>query len=193
MWWATFDLSCMPELSMKDLDVITIPSKDVVMVHEPKQKVDLTRYLENQTFRFDYAFDDSSTNEMVYRFVASNRWWFTEVASHQLIRAVWCTVLQYWISRFHPRFTARPLVETIFERGMATCFAYGQTGSGKTHVSNNVWFKSQIYVPLLQIKHPIKNTYFLPLHEVKKCALCFRPWVEISLGRTRIALKEFTH
>uniref|UniRef100_H3DD93 Kinesin-like protein n=1 Tax=Tetraodon nigroviridis TaxID=99883 RepID=H3DD93_TETNG len=85
------------ELSMKGLDVITIPSKDVVMVHEPKQKVDLTRYLENQTFRFDYAFDESSTNEMVYRF------------------------------------TARPLVETIFERGMATCFAYGQTGSGKTH------------------------------------------------------------
>uniref|UniRef100_A0A8C1M7X9 Kinesin-like protein n=1 Tax=Cyprinus carpio TaxID=7962 RepID=A0A8C1M7X9_CYPCA len=85
------------ELTVKDLDVITIPSKDVVMVHEPKQKVDLTRYLENQTFRFDYAFDDSTTNEMVYRF------------------------------------TARPLVETIFDRGMATCFAYGQTGSGKTH------------------------------------------------------------
>ncbi|XP_023121809.2 kinesin-like protein KIF2A isoform X2 [Amphiprion ocellaris] len=85
------------ELSVKDLDVITIPSKDVVMVHEPKQKVDLTRYLENQTFRFDYAFDENSTNEMVYRF------------------------------------TAQPLVETIFERGMATCFAYGQTGSGKTH------------------------------------------------------------
>uniref|UniRef100_H0WGL7 Kinesin-like protein n=1 Tax=Otolemur garnettii TaxID=30611 RepID=H0WGL7_OTOGA len=85
------------ETQMKDLDVITIPSKDVVMVHEPKQKVDLTSYLENQTFRFDYAFDDSAPNEMVYRF------------------------------------TARPLVETIFERGMATCFAYGQTGSGKTH------------------------------------------------------------
>ncbi|XP_013863872.1 kinesin-like protein KIF2A isoform X2 [Austrofundulus limnaeus] len=85
------------EVTMKDLDVITIPSKDVVMVHEPKQKVDLTRFLENQTFRFDYAFDESTTNEMVYRF------------------------------------TARPLVETIFERGMATCFAYGQTGSGKTH------------------------------------------------------------
>uniref|UniRef100_A0A8C1VKW3 Kinesin-like protein n=1 Tax=Cyprinus carpio TaxID=7962 RepID=A0A8C1VKW3_CYPCA len=91
------------ELTVKDLDVITIPSKDVVMVHEPKQKVDLTRYLENQTFRFDYAFDDTSTNEMVYRF------------------------------------TARPLVETIFERGMATCFAYGQTGSGKTHVTRDVF------------------------------------------------------
>ncbi|KAM9329203.1 kinesin-like protein KIF2A isoform 2-T2 [Gastrophryne carolinensis] len=85
------------ETTVKDLDVITIPSKDVVMVHEPKQKVDLTRFLENQTFRFDYAFDETAPNEMVYRF------------------------------------TARPLVETIFERGMATCFAYGQTGSGKTH------------------------------------------------------------
>ncbi|XP_060788679.1 kinesin-like protein KIF2A [Neoarius graeffei] len=85
------------ELTGKELDVITILNNGVVMVHEPKQKVDLTRYLENQTFRFDYAFDDLATNEMVYRF------------------------------------TARPLVETIFERGMATCFAYGHTGSGKTH------------------------------------------------------------
>ena len=33
------------------------------------------------------------------------------------------------------RHTAKPLVQTIFEGGMATCFAYGQTGSGKTHVS----------------------------------------------------------
>lgn len=31
------------------------------------------------------------------------------------------------------RYTAKPLVATIFEGGMATCFAYGQTGSGKTH------------------------------------------------------------
>lgn len=69
--WKSF-LCCVSELTMKDLDVITIPSKDVVMVHEPKQKVDLTRYLENQTFRFDYAFDDSTTNEMVYRFVWSS-------------------------------------------------------------------------------------------------------------------------
>ncbi|EHH61618.1 hypothetical protein EGM_19622 [Macaca fascicularis] len=98
------------ETQMKDLDVITIPSKDVVMVHEPKQKVDLTRYLENQTFRFDYAFDDSAPNEMVYRF------------------------------------TARPLVETIFERGMATCFAYGQTGSGKTHVFDLLNRKTKLRV-----------------------------------------------
>ena len=30
-------------------------------------------------------------------------------------------------------YTAAPLVATIFDKGMATCFAYGQTGSGKTH------------------------------------------------------------
>uniref|UniRef100_A0A6Q2XBH7 Kinesin-like protein n=1 Tax=Esox lucius TaxID=8010 RepID=A0A6Q2XBH7_ESOLU len=65
--WSVNISVCVLELSIRDLDVITIPSKDVVMVHEPKQKVDLTRYLENQTFRFDYAFDDSTTNEMVYR------------------------------------------------------------------------------------------------------------------------------
>lgn len=85
------------ELQRKDVDVVTIPSKDLTVVHEPRQKVDLTRYLENHIFRFDYAFDETATNELVYRY------------------------------------TARPLVHTIFEGGMATCFAYGQTGSGKTH------------------------------------------------------------
>lgn len=85
------------EAAMKDLDIITIPSAHVVLVHESKQKVDLTRYLENQTFCFDHAFDDTASNELVYKF------------------------------------TAQPLVESVFRRGMATCFAYGQTGSGKTY------------------------------------------------------------
>jgi len=85
------------ELAKKDIDVVTIPTKDMLIVHEPKTKVDLTRYLENHCFRFDYAFDETVDNEMVYRY------------------------------------TAKPLVQTIFEGGMATCFAYGQTGSGKTH------------------------------------------------------------
>lgn len=66
-------------------------------MHEPKHKVDLTKYLENQNFRFDYVFDEACNNDIVYKF------------------------------------TAKPLVKTIFEGGMATCFAYGQTGSGKTH------------------------------------------------------------
>lgn len=85
------------ELARKEVDVISVVTKDTLIVHEPKQKVDLTKYLENQHFRFDYAFDESCTNELVYKF------------------------------------TAKPLVKTIFEGGMATCFAYGQTGSGKTH------------------------------------------------------------
>lgn len=85
------------ELSRREADVITIPNKDHVIVHEPKVKVDLTKYVENQNFRFDYALDENANNEMVYRYAA------------------------------------RPLVDCIFEGGMATCFAYGQTGSGKTH------------------------------------------------------------
>ncbi|XP_047528910.1 kinesin-like protein Klp10A isoform X3 [Vanessa atalanta] len=85
------------ENAKKEVDVISVPTKDQMIVHEPKNKVDLTKYLENQKFRFDYAFDDSCTNEVVYKY------------------------------------TAKPLVQTIFEGGMATCFAYGQTGSGKTH------------------------------------------------------------
>ena len=96
------------EIQRKDIDVITIPRKDLTIVHEPKQKVDLTRYLENQLFRFDYAFDETADNELVYKY------------------------------------TAKPLVQTIFEGGMATCFAYGQTGSGKTHtMGGNFNGKSQ--------------------------------------------------
>ncbi|GFS80117.1 kinesin-like protein KIF2A [Nephila pilipes] len=85
------------ESMRKEVDVITVPNKEHIVVHEPRNKVDLTKYLENQLFRFDYAFDETADNEIVYRF------------------------------------TARPLVQTLFEGGMATCFAYGQTGSGKTH------------------------------------------------------------
>ncbi|KAK6624856.1 hypothetical protein RUM44_011720 [Polyplax serrata] len=85
------------EMNRKEIDVVTVPTKDQIVVHEPRNKFDLTKYLENQNFRFDYAFDDSCNNETVYKF------------------------------------TAKPLVQTVFEGGMATCFAYGQTGSGKTH------------------------------------------------------------
>jgi len=81
----------------KEIDVITCPNRNQVMAHEPKTKVDLTKYLENQHFKFDTVFDETADNELVYKY------------------------------------TARPLVQNIFEGGMATCFAYGQTGSGKTH------------------------------------------------------------
>ncbi|XP_041766921.1 kinesin-like protein KIF2A isoform X1 [Anopheles merus] len=85
------------EQTRKEVDVVCIPNKDTVIVHEPKAKVDLTKYLDNQKFRFDCTFDDTCSNEMVYMY------------------------------------TAKPLVQAVFEGAMATCFAYGQTGSGKTH------------------------------------------------------------
>ena len=56
------------EMKKKEADVITVPNKDQIIVHEPKTKVDLTKYLDNQHFRFDYAFDDNVDNEMVYRY-----------------------------------------------------------------------------------------------------------------------------
>ncbi|XP_038613080.1 kinesin-like protein KIF2B [Tachyglossus aculeatus] len=58
------------ELAMRDLDIVTIPAGDLVLVHESKQRVDLTRYLDHQTFRFDHAFDAAASNEVVYRHTA---------------------------------------------------------------------------------------------------------------------------
>ncbi|CAF1681329.1 unnamed protein product, partial [Adineta ricciae] len=81
------------EIAKKDNDVITIPNKDHCLVHVPKSKVDLTKYLDNQTFKFDYTFDERASNDLVYRY------------------------------------TAAPLIDTIFNGGNATVFAYGQTGS----------------------------------------------------------------
>eukprot|EP00045_Choanoeca_perplexa_P007974 m.73053 g.73053 ORF g.73053 m.73053 type:complete len:659 (+) comp14304_c0_seq1:86-2062(+) len=85
------------ETDKGEMDCVTMPDGELTVVHEAKEKVDLTKYIENHEFRFDYSFEDGCDNEVVYRY------------------------------------TAAPLVRTIFERGMATCFAYGQTGSGKTH------------------------------------------------------------
>ncbi len=73
-----------------------MPNKDYCLVHMPKLKVDLSKYLDNQKFRFDFSFDESTSNDLVYKY------------------------------------SAQPLVKTIFEGGNAMCFAYGQTGSGKT-------------------------------------------------------------
>lgn len=58
---------CIPEINRKEIDVVTIPGKGALLVHEPKHKVDLTKYLENQMFHFDYSFDETATNELVYK------------------------------------------------------------------------------------------------------------------------------
>uniref|UniRef100_A0A3B5L4J9 Kinesin-like protein n=1 Tax=Xiphophorus couchianus TaxID=32473 RepID=A0A3B5L4J9_9TELE len=56
------------ECNKKEIDVVSVPGKGTLLVHEPKQKVDLTKYLENQVFHFDYSFDENATNELVYIF-----------------------------------------------------------------------------------------------------------------------------
>ncbi|KAF8570074.1 hypothetical protein P879_00210 [Paragonimus westermani] len=84
------------EISMGDMDVISIPTQDHIILCEPRQRFDLTEYLEHTTFRFDRCFDENATTAEVYRH------------------------------------TAAPMVSSIFQGYMATCFAYGQTGSGKT-------------------------------------------------------------
>ena len=58
------------ELNKKDIDVLTVPSKDMVVVHLPKVKVDLTKYIDNQKFRFDYTFHETCNNDLVYHFTA---------------------------------------------------------------------------------------------------------------------------
>ena len=40
------------EQGNRDVDVATVASRDQVTIHEPKAKVDLTKYLENQQFRW---------------------------------------------------------------------------------------------------------------------------------------------
>ncbi|KAA3676864.1 kinesin family member 2/24 [Paragonimus westermani] len=89
-------ISLFTEISMGDMDVISIPTQDHIVLCEPRQRFDLTEYLEHTTFRFDRCFDENATTAEVYRH------------------------------------TAAPMVSSIFQGYMATCFAYGQTGSGKT-------------------------------------------------------------
>ncbi|EAN86493.1 putative MCAK-like kinesin [Trypanosoma cruzi] len=71
-------------------------NEHVIALLEPKQKVDLTKYIEKHRFTYDLVLDDKQNNRDVYEK------------------------------------TCKPLIETVFEGGCATCFAYGQTGSGKT-------------------------------------------------------------
>uniref|UniRef100_UPI00358EE4C6 kinesin-like protein KIF2A n=1 Tax=Myxine glutinosa TaxID=7769 RepID=UPI00358EE4C6 len=58
------------EVRTKEVDIVTVATQNFIVVHEPRQKVDLTQYLENLKFCFDYVFDSSADNELVYRFTA---------------------------------------------------------------------------------------------------------------------------
>lgn len=85
------------ELNSNNRDVVTVNQHEhSLFVHELKEKVDLTKYVETHPFNFDRVFGGHVGNAAVYDG------------------------------------TARPLVDTLFSGGRATCFAYGQTGAGKT-------------------------------------------------------------
>ncbi|KAL7670856.1 hypothetical protein ACOME3_005773 [Neoechinorhynchus agilis] len=56
------------EVSRKEIDIVTISRNQLCIVHNPKEKVDLTKYLDNQKFRFDYAFDETTSTSVVYHF-----------------------------------------------------------------------------------------------------------------------------
>lgn len=77
-------------------DILSCDGWNQISVHEPKVKVDLTKYIEISTYKFDQVFGENSDNYEVYFY------------------------------------TAKPLINAIFQGKNATCFAYGQTGSGKT-------------------------------------------------------------
>jgi kinesin family protein 2/24 len=53
------------ELKKNDIDTIEIRSGQTVVVKELKNKVDLTKYIEEHHFTFDNSYDENSTNEMV--------------------------------------------------------------------------------------------------------------------------------
>ena len=53
------------ELLRGDVDVIEIQNRELVL-HEPKVKVDMTRYVESHSFAFDETFDETAGNEDIY-------------------------------------------------------------------------------------------------------------------------------
>lgn len=54
------------ELKMRNVDIISVPTHDSLIVHELRHKVDLTKFLEHHRFRFDYTFDEQCSNALVY-------------------------------------------------------------------------------------------------------------------------------
>jgi hypothetical protein len=54
------------ELANGDRDVMEVGRRGKVLIHEPKTKVDLTKIIETQEFRFDDAFEANESNEVIY-------------------------------------------------------------------------------------------------------------------------------
>ena len=55
------------EFAQNDIDIINTEKKNTIIVKELKNKVDLTKYIEEHKFTFDRAYGDNSTNELIYQ------------------------------------------------------------------------------------------------------------------------------
>ena len=54
------------EFAQNDIDIITTEGKNTIIVKELKNKVDLTKYIEEHKFTFDRAYGDNSSNQTIY-------------------------------------------------------------------------------------------------------------------------------
>ena len=54
------------EESRKEKDIISIKNNTTVVVSEEKQRLDLTKYIDEKDFLFDNAYDETSNNSFIY-------------------------------------------------------------------------------------------------------------------------------
>ena len=55
------------EISLKEVDNISIIDENKVIISELKKNLDLTKYIDKKEFIFDKAFDEKSTNDKIYK------------------------------------------------------------------------------------------------------------------------------
>lgn len=58
------------ELSFGHKDILSVDGWNQLSVHEPKVKVDLTKYIEVSTFKYDHVFSEYADNYEVYFYTA---------------------------------------------------------------------------------------------------------------------------
>ena len=54
------------EYAQNDIDIITTEKKNTIIVKELKNKVDLTKYIEEHKYTFDRTYDENSSNQLIY-------------------------------------------------------------------------------------------------------------------------------
>lgn len=50
-----------------EVDIAVVDGETTLVIHEPKVKVDLTKYVECSEFIFDDVFNEEATNEKIYQ------------------------------------------------------------------------------------------------------------------------------